>query len=1214
MGEPEVSANPLRLSRSLTYDAPHTQLPHSLHKTTTTTSQGQYETSSSVGVTTLDSTSSTVLPPPPHISEPTRSFNHVSTAPEKGPRPALPPKAETEAVKPAPKQSRPLKRGVTSGRPNASFRLPTFTHSSPDPEESDTTSSSSEDEWQLDERERKKKEDQAAKEIARRRRKQNRGSVGPSSKFNIQNDEFHTKGRVSKRDGRLNISVNETSNKGYLAKALGTGLKHHFSPPAKADSKAALEADSASVLADDIIENEWNRPRLNIVVMVIGSRGDIQPFLKIGKVLKNEYGHRVRIATHPAFKDFVEKDSGLEFFSVGGDPSELMSFMVKNPGLIPSMDSVKAGEIGKRRSSMFEMFQGMWRACINATDDESDKENMKMMGDKHPFVADCIIANPPSFAHVHIAERLGIPLHMMFTFPYTPTTKFSHPLANIKQSNVDRSYTNFMSYPLVELMVWQGLGDLVNKFRVQSLGLEPVSTLWAPGQLYRLHVPYSYLWSPALVPKPPDWGPEIDIAGFVFLDLASSFKPPEELANFLKNGPPPVYIGFGSIVVDDPNKFTQLIFEAVRLAGVRALVSKGWGGFGGGEIEIPENIFMLENTPHDWLFPQVAAAVHHGGAGTTAIGLKCAIPTMIVPFFGDQPFWGEMVSKARAGAFECIPYKKLTAEKLAEGIKQCLTDEAKANVSKIAESIAKEGDGAANAVRSFHRHLPLMGERTMKCSILSNRVAVWQLKGTNLRLSALAADVLVEQKKLRWKDLRLARHLDWNDFNGAGEPLTGMGGAVIGTIGDAGKGVASVPINMTKSIKHRRHHEEKKKKWMKRLSEDQERNSNEDPATISDMGESNSKGGRLAMPGHLRREATDLSALSEDPSENLAEELAEDVGRGFVQTGGALVKAPMDLSLAVAQGFHNAPRLYGDETVRRPVRITGIHSGLVASRNEFFYGIYDGFTGVVTQPYHGAKERGILGFVDGVGMGFGGLVLKNIAAILGPFAYTAKGLHKEIVKHRQPTAFIRKARIIQGGKELRALQVASSAKEVKDISLKPGEVSVYAPRKGETLKNVEEKVDDGWKIVLEVLEAADAKSQEGMLRLKGKMHLHRERTKWGEAGALDSVAMAERALQAHKDGKDVRHVLKRHREVAKKTVEKGITDDKGTKKMELANEAGAGFHAEYNGPNKAATVDTKGVTKERAGSDVDQKIARPEHTRGATAIADFANVQNTALG
>jgi UDP:flavonoid glycosyltransferase YjiC (YdhE family) len=110
------------------------------------------------------------------------------------------------------------------------------------------------------------------------------------------------------------------------------------------------------------------------------------------------------------------------------------------------------------------------------------------------------------------------------------------------------------------------------------------------------------------------------------LDLASSFKPPDALVEFLDAGPPPVYIGFGSIVVDDPDKFTKLIFDAVEMAGVRALVSKGWGGFGSNETT-PDNIFMLENTPHDWLFPRVSAVVHHGGAGTTAIGLKCGKPS-----------------------------------------------------------------------------------------------------------------------------------------------------------------------------------------------------------------------------------------------------------------------------------------------------------------------------------------------------------------------------------------------------------------------------------------------------------------------------------------------------------------------------------------------------------------------------------------------------------
>lgn len=140
-----------------------------------------------------------------------------------------------------------------------------------------------------------------------------------------------------------------------------------------------------------------------------------------------------------------------------------------------------------------------------------------------------------------------------------------------------------------------------------------------------------------------------------------------------------------------------MIFEAVQLAGVRALVSKGWGGLGG-EDDTPENIYMLDNTPHDWLFPKVRAVVHHGGAGTMAIGLKCGKPTMIVPFFGDQQFWGNMIGKAGAGA-QPVPYKELTTEKLAEGIWQLLTDEARLAAEEIAKDIEEEGDSAQNAVR-----------------------------------------------------------------------------------------------------------------------------------------------------------------------------------------------------------------------------------------------------------------------------------------------------------------------------------------------------------------------------------------------------------------------------------------------------------------------------------------------------------------------------------
>ena len=798
---------------------------------------------------------------------------------------------------------------------------------------SSSSSSSSEDEDSAKKRPtnitRKSTRSRAASDgNAGTRSRRRRNSDEQYSRFNVGNENFKTKGRVSKKDGRLKISVNETANRGYLAKALGATLKHHFYPGAKHEDKeerplSPLHEEDAngrptfatrlSALSQATSIEAAPIPKLNIVIMVLGSRGDIQPFLKIGKVLKEEHGHRVRIASHPAFKDFVERDTKLEFFSVGGDPSELMAFMVKNPGLVPSVSTVRAGEIGRRRDAFVEMFQGFWRACINATDDENDVSNLRMMEKNRPFVADAIIANPSCLAHIHCAERLGIPLHLMFTFPYTPTQQFPHPLANIKSGNVDTNYVNFMSYPLVEMMIWQGLGDLVNHFRVKTLGLEPVSTLWAPGQLFRLKVPYSYLWSPGLIPKPADWGPEIDIAGFVFLDLASSFKPPEDLQRFLDEGEPPVYIGFGSIVVDDPDKFTSLIFKAVEKAGVRALVSKGWGGLGD-EGHTPKNVYMLGNTPHDWLFPRVSAVVHHGGAGTTAIGLKCGKPTMIVPFFGDQPFWGAMVAKAGAGAHKAVPYKKLTADALAEGIRQCLTPEARMHAEELAHDIEVEGDGAKNAVASFHQHLPLRGPTSMRCSVLHDRVAVWSLKNYDLKLSVLAAELLVEKKKMKWHDLRLVRHCDWNDFGGPGEPFTGGGAAIASTAVGVFKGVGGMPVRWAKTLRRREKHEKRKRH---RRKSSQMNGASTNNAMVEMNGHAKAPAGGEMTGGvsqDAQKEAGKAAALpsggpdqvrehtieggeddgasmeTDGSDDNIAQDLAGDTGHGLVKSGQALAK------------------------------------------------------------------------------------------------------------------------------------------------------------------------------------------------------------------------------------------------------------------------------------------------------------------------------------
>lgn len=218
----------------------------------------------------------------------------------------------------------------------------------------------------------------------------------------------------------------------------------------------------------------------------------------------------------------------------------------------------------------------------------------------------------------------------------------------------------------------------------------------------------------------------------------------------MEAGPPPVYIGFGSIVVDDPDEMTRMIFDAIHLSGVRALVSKGWGGLGADSVGIPEGVFMLGNVPHDWLFERVSCVVHHGGAGTTAAGIKAGKPTIVVPFFGDQPFWGAMIARANAGP-DPIPYKELTAEKLAEAIKYCLLPETLDRAKELGNQIREE-KGTDVGGQSFHDHLDV---DKIRCSLAPSRAAAWRVRRTQVRLSPLAAATLVNEGLIEYTDLKL---------------------------------------------------------------------------------------------------------------------------------------------------------------------------------------------------------------------------------------------------------------------------------------------------------------------------------------------------------------------------------------------------------------------------------------------------------------------------
>jgi UDP:flavonoid glycosyltransferase YjiC (YdhE family) len=138
------------------------------------------------------------------------------------------------------------------------------------------------------------------------------------------------------------------------------------------------------------------------------------------------------------------------------------------------------------------------------------------------------------------------------------------------------------------------------------------------------------------VPKPSDWPSNIDVCGFFFRSLPE-YTPPPDLDSFLRNGSRPVYIGFGSIVIEDPVSMTNLILQAVKSLGIRAIISRGWCKIGEASSSDGQ-IFYLEDCPHEWLFQHVAAVVHHGGAGTTACGLRFGKTTTIIPFFGEYAF------------------------------------------------------------------------------------------------------------------------------------------------------------------------------------------------------------------------------------------------------------------------------------------------------------------------------------------------------------------------------------------------------------------------------------------------------------------------------------------------------------------------------------------------------------------------------------------------
>jgi len=456
-------------------------------------------------------------------------------------------------------------------------------------------------------------------------------------------------------------------------------------------------------------------PALSIVVMAVGSRGDVQPFIPIARRLAER--HRVRVATHREFRPMVEQ-AGLEFYPLGGNPHQLMEYIVKTGGsILPTRLDQIWDDVPKKRAMIAEILESTWRACTEADPDRPGAR---------PFRADAIVANPPSYGHIHCAEALHIPLHMIFTMPWTATGAFPHPFAHIAPG-AHRPVESFFSYGIVDLLVWAGIGDLVDAFRTKTLGLPAVALTDGAALLDDHEVPFTYLWPERLVPKPPEWGPHIELANFVHYAQAQAYEPPPALLDFLAAGEAPIYVGFGSVVAEDPAALTRTIWRTLEKAGARGVVSRGWAHLGGEAP--PPNVYLIDDCPHDWLFPRCRAVCHHGGAGTTAAGLRAGLPTVIVPFFGDQFFWGRIVAEAGAGP-EPIPIRRLDVEHLTAAFDACRRPQIRARATELG-ALLRASDGAELAARSVERHLPAP---TLCCAADPRHLAVVYCDTCGVRL------------------------------------------------------------------------------------------------------------------------------------------------------------------------------------------------------------------------------------------------------------------------------------------------------------------------------------------------------------------------------------------------------------------------------------------------------------------------------------------------
>lgn len=419
-----------------------------------------------------------------------------------------------------------------------------------------------------------------------------------------------------------------------------------------------------------------------ITIFAFGSRGDVQPYIPLGMRLQQE-GYQVSLLAGDEFEAFIT-GYGLGFIPIG--------FRVRET--ISESDATRA--MLESRRGMLRGLQELIRALQPAVDQMCDSSL------KACEKADAVIFSTLGMSAYHAAEKLGIPCLWALTMPaFSRTGAVPSPL--FPMLPFTNSWINRLTHIAAEFAWQQIMGRPFNRWRKDRLGLPPIPlTRWPYTQLDGRPLPRLYHVSPAVIPPPPDWDRHAHITGYWFLDHADGYQPPADLLDFLEGGPPPVYIGFGSMAERRVEETTDIVLGALALSGQRGLLLTGWAGIG--QADLPDDVFKIDSAPHSWLFPRMAAVVHHGGAGTTGAGLRSGVPSILVPFAGDQPFWAWQVGKLGVGPTP-IPRSRLTAKRLAAAIQTAVTDLAiRQRAASLGEQIRRE-DGIGQAVGIIQEYL-----------------------------------------------------------------------------------------------------------------------------------------------------------------------------------------------------------------------------------------------------------------------------------------------------------------------------------------------------------------------------------------------------------------------------------------------------------------------------------------------------------------------------